>query len=65
MNVSTNGFYIPDFGFSLEEHENDLILQALGKTLNNKTKAAAMLGVSRATLNYRLSKLNSNEEIAG
>ena len=43
-------------GLSLEELERSLIVQALKRTGNNKTEAAALLGLTRATLRYRLEK---------
>ncbi|KTC65813.1 two-component system response regulator PilR (plasmid) [Legionella adelaidensis] len=42
---------------SLEEHEKELILNALEKTKWNRTAAAKLLGVSFRTLRYRLKKL--------
>lgn len=49
-------FVIPASGFSLDDHEKALLLQALLRSRGNKTKAAALLGISRATLRYRLEK---------
>lgn len=48
---------LPEQGISLEELEKSLILKALEKSRGNKTKAAALLNLSRATLRYRLKKL--------
>ncbi len=48
--------------FSLDEHEKDLILNALEKSNYNKTKAAKLLGISRATLRYRLIKYGISEQ---
>ena len=48
--------------FSLDEHEKDLILKALEKSNYNKTKAAKILGISRATLRYRLVKYGISEQ---
>jgi two-component system response regulator PilR (NtrC family) len=42
---------------SLEDHEKELILNALDKTKWNRTAAARLLGVSFRTLRYRLKKL--------
>jgi len=39
---------------SLKNSERNLILQALEKTGGNKTKAAALLGISRDVLRYRM-----------
>ncbi|MBX7246323.1 MAG: sigma-54 dependent transcriptional regulator [Candidatus Sumerlaeaceae bacterium] len=60
-----NAFVIPDTGFSLEDHERSLLLQALERSRGNKTRAARLLGVSRATLRYRLEKfgLEANEAV--
>lgn len=49
-------FRIPEVGFSLEEHEKELLSQSLIRTKNNKSAAAKLLGLSRATLRYRLEK---------
>ena len=38
------------------------MLQALEKTGGNKTKAAALLGISRDVLRYRMKKLNLDED---
>lgn len=49
-------FVIPSSGFNLEAHEKHLLLQALDRNSGNKSRAAKMLGMSRATLRYRLEK---------
>ena len=51
-----NEFMIPDSGFSLEDLEKNLLLQAINRSKNNQTKAAKLLGISRHTLRYRLDK---------
>jgi DNA-binding protein Fis len=43
-----------------DEMEKHLVLQALKKSKNNKTKAAKLLGLSRGTFRYRLGKYNNN-----
>jgi len=48
-------FRIPEVGFDLETHEKDLIEQALERS-SNKSQAAKLLGLSRATFRYRLEK---------
>lgn len=49
-------FVLPAEGISLETVEEDLIRQALEMANGNKTQAARLLGLSRATLLYRLDK---------
>lgn len=46
--------FTPDF--SLEHYEQQIILQAMQQTQNNVSEAARILGISRATLDYRLKK---------
>jgi two-component system, NtrC family, response regulator AtoC len=47
---------LPEEGINLEGLEKSLLMQALEKTRNNQTKAAALLGISRHTFRYRLEK---------
>jgi transcriptional regulator with PAS, ATPase and Fis domain len=49
-------FQLPEAGISLEELEQYLLKQALERSGGNKTKAAALLGLSRETMKYRLKK---------
>ncbi len=51
-------FRLPEVGFDLETHEKELIEQALERSGNNKTSAGRMLGLTRATMRYRLEKHN-------
>lgn len=53
-------FDLPPEGISIDELEKHLVLQALKKSKNNKTKAAKLLGLSRGTFRYRLEKYDSN-----
>ena len=53
---TNQGYHLPDKGFSLEEHEKRLIRQALARAKHKKAAAARMLGLSRATLRYRMEK---------
>jgi len=48
---------------SLRNSERTLILQALNKTGGNKTKAAALLGISRDVLRYRMKKLDVTDDL--
>lgn len=50
------GMKLPAGGIDLEELEKDLIIQALNQAGGNKTKAAALLGMSRDTFRYRVEK---------
>ncbi|KZL92917.1 transcriptional regulatory protein ZraR [Clostridium magnum DSM 2767] len=54
-------FAIPDEGINLDEVEKSLIVQALKKANNNRTKAAKLLGITRHTLLYRMEKYNIKE----
>lgn len=53
MPLPTEGLDLASF---IEKLENDLILQALERTDNNKQKAAKLLGLNRTTLVERLKK---------
>ncbi len=53
-------FDLPSEGISIDELEKHLVLQALKKSKNNKTKAAKLLGLSRGTFRYRLEKYAQN-----
>ena len=46
---------------SLKNSQRNLILQAMEKTGGNKTRAAALLGISRDVLRYRMNKLKLGE----
>ena len=51
---SLNDLFTEDF--SLERYEQDIILSAMDKSQHNVSEAARILGISRATLDYRLKK---------
>jgi two-component system NtrC family response regulator len=51
-------YVLPEVGFDLEQHERMLLEQALRRCGGNKSRTARMLGLSRATLRYRLDKFN-------
>jgi DNA-binding NtrC family response regulator len=57
-------FRIPEVGFDLENHEKELIQQALERSKGNKTAAARLLGLTRATMRYRLEKFGLGVEEA-
>lgn len=48
---------LPTEGVNLEKLERDLLLQAIDRAPSNRTKAAALLGITRHALRYRLQKL--------
>ena len=47
---------IPEEGIDLAELERTLLGKALERTSGNQTKAAALLGITRQTLIYRMEK---------
>jgi DNA-binding NtrC family response regulator len=49
-------FTLPAGGIVLEDLEKELVRQALERSGGNQTKAAALLGISRDQLRYRLEK---------
>jgi DNA-binding NtrC family response regulator len=51
-------FTLPEGGVNLAEIERDLIRQALERAGGNRTRAAALLGLTRDTLRYRLEKFD-------
>jgi len=53
--VNSNGF-LPD-GVTLDQHEQDLIREALRRTNGNKSQAARLLGLTRNSFRYRLSQM--------
>ncbi len=46
-------------GFSLDQYEQEIIMTAMNKCKQNVSEAARVLGISRATLDYRLKKMVS------
>ena len=50
------GIALPERGIPLEDVERSLLTQALERTGGNQTRAAALLGLTRATLIYRMGK---------
>jgi len=58
------GFRLPAGGIDLESLERDLIRQALEQANGNKTRAAALLGLTRDTLRYRIEKYSLESESA-
>jgi two-component system, NtrC family, response regulator AtoC len=50
------GFRLPAGGVDLEELERDLVVQALERAAGNQTRAAALLGMNRDQMRYRIEK---------
>jgi two-component system response regulator AtoC len=51
-----DAFDLPPGGVDLEELEKDLVVQALRRAGGNQTKAAALLGLNRDQIRYRVEK---------
>jgi DNA-binding NtrC family response regulator len=49
-------FVLPEGGVDLEAVEREFLRQALERSAGSRTRAAALLGVSRHALRYRLEK---------
>jgi transcriptional regulator with GAF, ATPase, and Fis domain len=47
---------LPAAGVNLEELERSLVVQALKRAGGNQTKAAALLGLNRDQIRYRIEK---------
>jgi transcriptional regulator with GAF, ATPase, and Fis domain len=47
---------LPASGLDLEEVERSLVVQALERTGGNQTRAAALLGLNRDQIRYRIEK---------
>ena len=52
----SEGFQLPAAGVVLEELERSLVVQALERSDNNRTRAASLLGMSRDQIRYRIEK---------
>lgn len=57
---SMHGLRLPPSGFVLEDHERDLLKQALDSAGGNQTRAAKQLGITRNQLIYRMKKFGLN-----
>jgi DNA-binding NtrC family response regulator len=55
---ATQGVDLPAGGVDLEQLERDLVVQALARTGGNQTRAAALLGLNRDQIRYRIEKFN-------
>ena len=64
--ASADLFKLPPEGVNFEEVERSLIMQAMGRTDNNITKSAKLLGLTFRTLQYRLEKFGfKKDEMSG
>ena len=55
-------FKLPPEGVNFEDVERSLIMQAMGRTDNNITKSAKLLGLTFRTLQYRLEKFGYKKD---
>jgi len=53
---SPRGFRLPPEGVRFEALEQDLVRQALERAQGNQTRAAALLGMNRDQIRYRIEK---------
>jgi two-component system response regulator AtoC len=53
---SHTAFQLPPEGVNLEDEERSLVVQALERTGGNQTRAAALLGLHRDQIRYRIEK---------
>ena len=53
---TSDPFELPANGVDLEELERSLVVQALRRSGGNQTKAAALLGLNRDQIRYRIEK---------
>jgi transcriptional regulator with PAS, ATPase and Fis domain len=53
---ASSGFELPPGGVNLDELERDLVAQALARAAGNQTRAAALLGLNRDQIRYRIEK---------
>jgi len=55
---AANGIALPTEGIHLEELERSLVVQALERSAGNQTRAAALLGLNRDQIRYRIGKFS-------
>jgi DNA-binding NtrC family response regulator len=53
---AASGFELPPGGVNLDDLERDLVVQALARAAGNQTRAAALLGLNRDQIRYRIEK---------
>ena len=54
--LPASGFGLPAGGVNLEDLERSLVVQALEQSGGNQTRAAALLGLNRDQIRYRIEK---------
>ncbi|MCA9692097.1 MAG: sigma-54-dependent Fis family transcriptional regulator, partial [Myxococcales bacterium] len=54
-------FQLPSGGIDFRELERSLVIQALERTRGNQTRAAALLGMNRDQMRYRVEKFGLGE----
>lgn len=59
---ASSPFRLPDDGCRLDDVEKSLVMQALDRAGGNQTRAAALLGVHRDQIRYRLGKYKREPE---
>lgn len=59
------GFQLPASGIDLDQLERDLVVQALRRSGGNRTRAAALLGLNRDQIRYRIEKFGLEENSSG
>ncbi len=58
------GFELPASGVDLESLEQSLVVQALERSHGNQTKAAALLGMNRDQIRYRIEKFGLTRPVS-
>jgi two-component system response regulator AtoC len=56
-------FRLPSAGLVLDELVRDLVVQALERSRGNRTRAAALLGLNRDQIRYRIEKFGLEDEL--
>ena len=56
--AGSDGFELPAAGVDLEQLERSLVVQALRRSGGNQTRAAALLGLNRDQIRYRIEKFH-------
>jgi two-component system response regulator AtoC len=56
ISASADTFELPPTGVDVEELERNFVIQALKRCAGNQTRAAALLGLNRDQIRYRIEK---------